>query len=172
MHSCTFLPVYTNCCHISSLIPKLKIKLWPCNLCGQNAGSIKEKIWNPGFITDISTAFLWRTMGPSIGEEARDLSLTDIATEARFVRDVDEVLVMSKMERELWLCQMVAMEHWLYQGRGWSSSCIRNEDGTLTYTSVASDTCYIKYSPEWTPGFLKPGHTDLALLIFATELIF
>lgn len=79
-------------------------------------------------------------MGPSVGEEARALSLTDIASEARNVRDVDEVLVMSKMGRELWLCQMVAMEHWPYEGGGWSSGCIRNEDGPLTTPVFASDT--------------------------------
>ena len=54
-------------------------------------------------------------MGPSIGEEARALSVTDAAMEARNVREVDEALVMSKTGTELWLCQMVAVEHWLYQ---------------------------------------------------------
>lgn len=53
-------------------------------------------------------------MGPSIGEEARALSLTDVVAEARNVGDVDEGLIMSKMGTELWLCQMVAMEHWLF----------------------------------------------------------
>lgn len=53
-------------------------------------------------------------MGTNIGEEAGALSLTDIAVEARNVRDVDGVLMLSKMGTELRLCQMVAMEHWLY----------------------------------------------------------
>lgn len=68
-----------------------------------------------GFLIDMNTEQqLWRKMGPSIGEEARALSLTDVVAEARNVGDVDEGLIMSKMGTELWLCQMVAMEHWLF----------------------------------------------------------
>lgn len=62
----------------------------------------------------MNTAFLW-TVGQSIGEESRALFVTDVAMEARNVRNGDEALIMSKMETDLWLCQMVAMEHWFYQ---------------------------------------------------------
>lgn len=62
----------------------------------------------------MKTAFL-RTVRLSIGEESRPLFVTDVAMEARNIRNGDEALIMSKMETDLWLCQMVAVEYWLYQ---------------------------------------------------------
>lgn len=53
-------------------------------------------------------------METNVGEEAGALSLTDIAVEARNVRDVDGVLMLSKMGTDLRLCQVVAMEHCFY----------------------------------------------------------
>lgn len=65
-------------------------------------------------------------MGPSIGEEAGALSVTDVAMEARNVREVDEALVLSKMGTELWLCQMVV----------WNTGSIRDEARALTVSEM------------------------------------
>lgn len=132
----------------------------------------QRKIQNPGFIVDTNTAFLWKTVGLSVGEEARALYLTDIATEARNVRDVDEVLIMSKMGTELFCVK------WLLRSTG----PIR-EEARARAVSEMRMACwlhqclpralgYIKHSQEWTPGFFKPAQTDLVMLIFAIELLF
>lgn len=91
----------------------------------------QRKIWSPGFIIDMNTAFLWRTVGQSIGEEARALSVTVVAMEARNVKrcwwslgnvkDEDRALAVSNGCYGTLALWEKRLELWLCQKRGWHS---------------------------------------------------
>jgi len=108
-------------------------------------------------------------VGQSAGQEARALSVTVIAMQARNISEGNEALVKSR--------QSFGCVRWLL----WNAGSISNEARALAVSEMRMALwvyqCfplifgYITDTHEWTPGFFKAGHRALAMLLFAIIIL-
>lgn len=88
----------------------------------------QRKIQNPGFM-DAYTAFLWRTVGPRVGNEARSVSYRYCHRSQKCMRwwsagnvkDGDRALAVSNGCYGTLAPSEKRLELWLYQKWGWHS---------------------------------------------------